>query len=426
MEKSSTPPLRFDTLQLHAGQGGPDPATGARAVPIYATSSYVFEDADHAAQLFAGLGDGNQYGRMDNPTVQVFVDRIVALEGGKGGVAFSSGQAATTATLLALAEPGKHVVFSREMFGGTYAVARKILEPWGVSWDAVDQTVEAVEAAIRDETVAVWVENIANPTCTVPDIPAIAALCKTRKIPFVVDNTWGCAGYLCRPLEMGANIVVHSATKWIGGHGTFIGGALVDGGTFDWDHPNFPAFSRLDSRGRSYIAREGDLAFRLRAHDLGLFVMGMTLSPQTAFLGLQGLETLSIRVQRECDSALALARWLEAHPAVARVHYPGLESHPSHAVAKRVLRNGFGGVLSFETKDEEGAKHFVNRVKIASHLANIGDARTVVILPWFTTHSALEESVRRSAGITPQLVRLSAGLEDLEDLMADLDQALRR
>jgi O-acetylhomoserine (thiol)-lyase len=395
-------------------------------VPIYATSSYVFEDADHAARLFAGLAEGNQYGRMDNPTVQAFVDRIVALEGGKGGVGFSSGQAATTATLLSLAEPGKHVVFSREMFGGTYAVARKILEPWGCAWDAVDQTVDAIEAAIRDETVAVWVENITNPACTVPDIPAIAALCKERKVPFVVDNTWGCAGYLCRPLELGANIVVHSATKWIGGHGTFIGGALVDGGTFDWDHPNFPAFSKLDTRGRTYISREGALAFRLRAHDLGLFVMGMTLAPQSAFLGLQGLETLSLRVQRECDSALALARWLSEHPAVARVHYPGLEEHPSHAVAKRVLRNGFGAVLSFETKDDEGAKRFVNRVKIASHLANIGDAKTVVILPWYTTHSALEESARRAAGVTPALVRLSVGLEDLGDLKADLDQALRR
>lgn len=423
---SDTPPspLHFDTLQLHAGQEAPDPTTGARAVPIYATSSYVFESADHARALFAGEVEGNQYGRMHNPTVQAFVDRLVALEGGAGGVALASGQAATTTTLMALAAPGKHVVFSREMFGGTYAVARKLLGPWGCHWDVVEQSVDGVEATLRDDTVAVWVENIANPTCTVPDLAALAALCRERRIPLVVDNTWGCAGYLCRPLELGADIVVHSATKWIGGHGTFIGGAIVDGGTFDWTHPNFPAFSRLDSRGRSYVSRAGKLAFRMRAHDLGLFTMGMTLSPQSAFLALQGLETLSLRVERECATALELARWLEEHPKVERVHYPGLESHPSHEVAKRTLQNGFGAVLSFETSSEEAARRFVDRVQLVSHLANIGDSRTVVILPWFTTHAAMEEVERRSAGVKPEMVRLSVGLEHPDDLKADLDQAL--
>jgi len=424
MDEASRP-RGFDTQQIHAGQEGGDATTGARAVPIYATSSYVFRSAEDAARIFAGETEGSQYGRMDNPTVDAFVDRVVALEGGKAGVGLSSGQAATTTAFLALTGPGKHIVFSREVFGGTYSVVRKVLEPWGCAWDAVDQTVEGIEAALRDDTVAVWVENIANPSCAVPDIPAIADLCRSRRIPFIVDNTWGCGGYICRPLEMGADIVVHSATKWIGGHGTFIGGILVDGGTFDWDHPNFPAFSRPDSRGRSYLSRAGSLAFNLRAHELGLSTMGMTLSPMSAFLGLQGLETLSLRVRRECDSALELARWLETHPAVRRVDYPGLENHPTHHVARRVLQNGFGAVLSFEAADEATARGFVEKIRVASHLANIGDARTVAILPWFTTHSSLDEEGRRAAGVTPSLVRLSVGIEGIEDLKADLDQALR-
>lgn len=336
----------------------------------------------------------------------------------------SSGQAATTATLLALAAPGTHLVLSSELFGGTFAVARKILEPWGCRWDAVDPTPEAVAAAVRDETVAVWVETIGNPNCNVPDLEALAALCRERRIPFVVDNTWGCAGYLCRPLALGADIVVHSATKWIGGHGTFLGGVIVDGGTFDWDDPRFPAFRRPDGRGRTYLSRGGELAFRLRAWDLGLVTMGMTLSPHHALQGLTGLETLSLRVQRQCDHALALARWLEDHPAVERVHYAGLESHPSHEVAARVLPRGAGGVLSFEARSEEAARRFVERVRVASHLANIGDAKTVVILPWFTTHASVPEEGRRAAGVSPAMVRVSVGLEDLEDLKEDFERAL--
>jgi O-acetylhomoserine/O-acetylserine sulfhydrylase-like pyridoxal-dependent enzyme len=424
MTSSGSNEPSFDTVQVHAGQESADPTTGARAVPIYETSSYVYESAEHAAQLFAGQAEGNQYGRMHNPTVAAFVDRVVALEGGAAGVGLCSGQAASTATLLALAAPGKHVVFSSELFGGTFALARKVLGPWGCEWDAVDPTPEAVEAALREDTVAVWVESIANPNCNVPDMEALGRLCRERRIPFVVDNTWGCAGYLCRPLEMGADIVVHSATKWIGGHGTFLGGVIVDGGSFDWDHPNFPAFSKPDTRGQTYISRAGKLAFRLRAWDLGLVTMGMTLSPHGAFLGLQGLETLSLRVQRQCDSSLELARWLESHPKVSRVHYPGLESHPCHEVAGRNLIRGFGGVFSFETRDPESAQRFVESTKIASHLANIGDVKTVVILPWYTTHSSLPEEDRRAAGVSPELVRVSVGLEGVEDLKADISQAL--
>lgn len=416
-------PLAFDSLQVHAGQEEVDPS-GARAVPIYATSSFVFESAQHAEDLFAGRREGNQYGRMHNPTVEAFVRRLVALEGGAAGVALASGQAATTATLLTLASPGAHVVFSSEMFGGTFAVATKILEPWGCATRTVRPDAAAVAAAIQDETVAVWLETIANPSGTVPDIAAVAALCRERGVPLVVDNTWGCGGYLCRPLSLGADIVVHSATKWIGGHGAFVAGAIVEAGGFDWSSPRFPAFSKEDSRGRSYLSKGGETAFTLRAHDLGLFTMGMTLSPYHASLALQGLETLSLRVQRACDSALSLAQWLEARPDVKRVLYPGLPSHPTFEAATRVLEHGFGAVLAFEARTEAAARAFLDRVRLASHLANIGDAKTVVIHPWTTTHAGLPEGARRQAGVTPELVRVSVGLEDVGDLMADLAQAL--
>ena len=415
--------MDFDTLQLHAGQECPDPATGARAVPIYATSSYCFESAQHAADVFSGAQAGNQYARMHNPTVAAFAERLTALEKGKAGVALSSGQAATTVTLFALARPGANFVVSRELFGGTFSVARKLLEPWGTTFKAVEPTAEAVAAAIDANTVGVWLETIANPSCTVPDIAAVADAAHAQGVPLIVDNTWGCGGYLCQPLTLGADIAVHSATKWIGGHGTFVGGALVDGGSFDWTSERFPAFAVPDSRGRTYLSRS-DTPFALRAYDLGLFTMGMTLSPHSAFLGLQGLETLSLRVQRSCDSALALAQWLETHPAVKRVVYPGLPSHLSHEMAKTTLRHGFGAVVSFETVDVETANAFLDNVQLASHLANIGDAKTVVITPWTTTHAGLPETARREAGVTPELVRLSVGLESLKDLKQDFAQAL--
>ena len=421
-----TQPLAFDTLSVHAGQK-PDPTTGSRAVPIYATASFTYESAEHAANLFAGEVSGNQYGRMHNPTVDVFVERLVALEAGVAGVGLSSGQAATTATLLALARPGGQVVVSSECFGGTFSVLRKLLEPWGCEVATVAPTPDAIQAAIRDETVGVWVETIANPSCSVPDIGAIAELCNGAGVPFVVDNTWGCGGYLCQPLALGADVVVHSATKWIGGHGTFVGGAIVEAGRFDWaaQPERFPAFVKPDTRGRSYVSRAPETAFTLRAYDLGLFTMGMTLSPYAASLALQGLETLPLRVQRSCDTTLALARWLEAQPEVKRVLYPGLPSHPSYETAQRTLSNGFGAVLSFEAKTPELAARFLDRVQLASHLANIGDAKTVVISPWTTTHAGLGEAARRDAGVTPELVRVSVGLEALPDLEADFSQALR-
>jgi O-acetylhomoserine/O-acetylserine sulfhydrylase len=416
--------MDFETLQLHAGQEDSDSATGARAVPIYATSSYIFDSAQHAADIFAGHASGNQYGRMHNPTVDAFVKRLVALEGGKAGVALSSGQAATTTTLFALARPGSNFVVSQELFGGTFSVARKLLTPWGCEFIAVPPTAEVIAAAMTNTTVGVWIETIANPSCSVPDIAAIADAAHAQGVPLIVDNTWGCGGYLCQPIAQGADIVVHSATKWIGGHGTFIAGALIDAGTFDWNADRFPAFHKPDARGKSYLDKAGVMAFTSRAWDLGLFTMGMTLSPHSAFLALQGLETLSLRVQRACDSTLELARWLETQPGVKRVIYPGLSSHPSHAVARRTLRHGFGAVFSFEAADLKTAQTFLNNVRLASHLANIGDAKTVVINPWTTTHASLPEAARRAAGVTPELIRVSVGLESLADLQADFAQAL--
>nr|AWJ66298.1 O-acetylhomoserine sulfhydrylase [uncultured bacterium] len=415
--------MEFDTLQVHAGQEL-DPHSKARTVPIYATSSYVFDSAEHAAAVFAGKEKGNQYGRMHNPTVQAFADRMVALEAGRAGLALSSGQAATTAVLLALMSPGKELVLSNQLFGGTYSVVNKILEPWGVTSISVEPSLETIAEVSHEQTAAVWLETIANPSCNVPDISAIAEHCQKLDIPLVVDNTWGCAGYLCRPLEQGADIVIHSATKWIGGHGSFIGGALVDAGRYNWANGKYPAFTKPNKKGQSYVDRAGATALTLRAYDLGLFTMGMTLSPYAASLALQGLETLSLRVQRSCDSALALATFLAEHPAVKQVHYPGLPSSSCHQIAKKTLQHGFGAVFSFEPQSLAAAKQFLNRVKLASHLANIGDAKTVVINPWTTTHAGLSESERYQAGVSPELIRVSLGLEGLADLKDDFAQAL--
>lgn len=431
------PDYDFETLQLHAGQENSDEKTKARAVPIYATSSYTFDSADHATNVFAGNEKGNQYGRMHNPTVDAFVQRLVALEQGKAGVAFSSGQAATTTALFALARPGTNFVVSRELFGGTFSVARKLLEPWGCTFITVDPTAEKIDAAINENTVGVWLETIANPSCTVPDIKRIADVSRAKGVPLIVDNTWGCGGYLCQPIKLGADIVMHSATKWIGGHGTFIAGALIDAGTFDWTNGRFPAFQKPDVRGKTYIDKAPETPFTSRAWDLGLFTMGMTLSPYAAFQALQGLETLSLRVQRSCESALELAKWLEQQPSVKRVIYPGLPSHPSHEIAKQTLSargtlSGvegsplYGAVLSFEAVDVETAHAFLNNVKLASHLANIGDAKTVVINCWTTTHAGMNEEARRAAGVTPELIRVSVGLESVKDLKEDFAQALEQ
>lgn len=414
----------FETLQVHAGQAGTDPSTRSRAVPIYATSSYTFSSAAEAEDVFAGRMPGNQYGRMHNPTVTAFVERVTALACGAGGVAFSSGQAAGTALLASVLAPGAHIVLSNQLFGGTFALVNKLFVPWGVTTSIVEPTADAIRAALRPETAAVWVETIANPSGTVPDLAAIAAACREAGVPFLVDNTFGCAGYLCRPIDFGADAVIESATKWIGGHGTFIGGVAIDAGSYPWDNGRFPAFTTKNAKGTTYVGTAGRLALTARMHDLGLFTMGMTLSPFAAFLALQGLETLSLRVGRSCETALELARWLEEQPGVARVLYPGLPSHPAHDVALRILRNGFGAVLAFDADSPEAARRFLDRLQLVSHLANIGDAKTLAIHPWSTTHAGLTAEGKAAAGVTEATVRVSVGLEALADLKADFLQAL--
>ena len=415
--------LGFATRAVHAGTP-PDPVTGSRAQPIHATASYVFESAAHAAALFAGEARGNQYARMHNPTVDAFAERMRDLEGGAGAVAFASGQAASAATLLALARPGARVVLSREAFGGTFSLFRKWLEPWGVRVTTVPPTAAGVAAALGDDVVAVWVETIANPSGTVPDLPALAALAHAAGAPLVVDNTWGCGGFLCRPLEHGADVVVHSATKWIGGHGAFVGGVVVDGGHFTFDAARFPAFHARDARGRGWVERHGHVALAARVHDLGLFTLGATLSPFAAFLALQGLETLELRCARSCANTLALARWLEGRQGVEAVRYAGLPGDPSHETARRMLHGGFGAVLALDLLDQAAAFRFLDALQLVSQLANIGDAKSVAIHPWTTTHATLGEEERRAAGVHPGTVRLSVGLETLDDLLADLGAAL--
>jgi len=423
-DRGPTPAAAFATVALHAGTP-PDPVTGSRAQPIHATASYVFEGATHAAALFAGEARGNQYARMHNPTVDAFAERMRALERGEAAVALASGQAASAATLLALARPGSRVVLSREAFGGTFALFRKWLEPWGVRLSTVAPSADAVAAAMDDDVVAVWVETIANPSGTVPDLPALADAAHAGGAPLVVDNTWGCGGALCRPLEHGADVVVHSATKWIGGHGAFIGGVVIDGGRFAFGAARFPAFHARDAQGRVWLERHGRSALAARVHDLGLFTLGATLSPFAAFLALQGLETLELRTQRSCAQALALARWLRDRDGVADVRYPGLETHPSHEVARRVLNGGFGAVLALDLADRAAAYRFLDALELVSQVANIGDAKSVAIHPWTTTHAGLGEPERRAAGVFPGTVRVSVGLEDLDDLRADLEGALR-
>jgi O-acetylhomoserine/O-acetylserine sulfhydrylase-like pyridoxal-dependent enzyme len=413
----------FATQSLHAGTP-PDPLTGSRAPAIHPTAAFVFESSAHAEALFAGEAEGNQYGRMHNPTVAAFEARMLALEGGVAAVALASGQAASSALLLALTQPGSRVLLSQEAFGGTFSIFRKWLQPWGVRLTTFEPTPAGLERALSDDVVAVWVESIANPSGTVPDVSALATLAHAAGAPLIVDNTWGCGGYLHRPFEHGADAIVHSATKWIGGHGTFIGGVVIDAGRFAFTPERFPAFHARDGRGRSWIERAGSKALAARVHDLGLFTLGATLSPYAAFHALQGLETLPLRVAHACRSALELARGLEGVAGVERVRYAGLPSHPSHAVATRMLRGGFGSVLALDLKDQAAAHRFLDRLELISVLANIGDAKSVAIHPWTTTHASLDPAAREAAGVFPGTVRISIGLEDLEDLQRDLDAAL--
>ncbi len=425
--------LRFETLQVHAGQE-PAPGTNARAVPIYQTTSYTFDSADHGANLFALKEFGNIYTRLMNPTTDVFEKRIAALEGGVAALATSSGQAAQFLAIANIAQAGDNVVSTSLLYGGTYNQFKVTLPRLGIGVKFVDgDDTAALEKAIDDRTKAIYVESIGNPAGNVPDYEALAAVAHENGIPLVVDNTFGAGGFLVQPNAWGADVVVESATKWIGGHGTSLGGAIVDSGKFDWARSGkFPVFTEPSPGYHGLVFNDvfgpkgpfGNIQFIIRARVEGLRDLGPALSPFNAFLLLQGLETLSLRVQRQVDNALALAKWLKTHPSVAWVNYTGLEEHPYHQRARKYLRNGFGGVLTFGIKGGfEAGKKFINAVKLSSHLANVGDAKTLVIHPASTTHQQLSDAEQRSAGVTPDQIRVSAGIEHVDDIKEDFEEA---
>jgi O-acetylhomoserine (thiol)-lyase len=419
-----------DTLAVHAGQV-PDPATNSRAVPIYATTSYVFNDTQHAADLFGLRVFGNIYTRIMNPTSDVFEKRVAELEGGIAALALASGMAAESLTVLNLARAGDNFVSSQTVYGGTYNLFNYTLPKWGITSRLVDiHDLDRVRAAIDDRTRLLFIESIGNPRLDVPDFAALADIAHEAGIPLVVDNTFAGAT-LVRPIEHGADLVIHSATKWIGGHGTAIGGVVVDAGKFDWTsaaaRKRFPEFSAPDPsyHGLVYTEAFGPAAFIIKLRVQLLRDLGPALSPFNAFLFLQGLETLPLRMQRHSASALEIARWLAKDPRVEWVSYPGLENHPEHRNAARYLQGGFGGVLTFGVKGgHAAARGLIDRIKLFSLLANVGDAKSLIIHPASTTHEQLTPEQQRATGTTPELVRLSVGLEDVRDLIADLDQAL--
>lgn len=427
---------RFETLQLHAGQI-PDPVTKSRAVPIYQTTSYNFDNADHAANLFGLKEFGNIYTRIMNPTTAVFEDRIAKLESGAAALAVASGHAAQFITITTIAEAGDNIVSSSYLYGGTYNQFKVTFPRLGINVKFVTSNkAEDYESSIDKKTKALYVETIGNPGLNVPDLKKFADLAHKHNIPLIVDNTFGAGGYIVRPIEHGADIVVESATKWIGGHGTSIGGVIVDSGKFNWGNGKFPLFTTPSPSYHGLNFWEvfgeggpfGNISFIIRARVEQLRDVGPALSPFNSFLFIQGLETLSLRVERHAQNTLALAKWLKKHPKVSFVIYPGLEEHPDHETAKKYFRKDlFGGILSFELKGGyEAGKSFINNVQLASLLANVGDAKTLVIHPASTTHSQLSESERTQAGATPGLIRVSPGIEHIDDIIEDFEQALSK
>lgn len=424
---------RFETLQLHAGQEEVEETTRSRAVPIYQTTSYTFKDSSHAADLFALKEFGNIYTRIMNPTTDAFEKRIAALEGGVAALATASGQSAQFIALSNILGAGDNLVASSNLYGGTYNQFKVAFKRLGIEVRFADgHDADSIASLIDENTKAVYTETIGNPSFGVPDFERIAEIAHSHDIPLVVDNTFGAGGYLCQPIKHGADIVTASATKWIGGHGTSIGGVIVDSGKFNWANDKFPQFTEPSEGYHGLKFWEvfgedghfGNIAFIIRARVEGLRDFGPALSPFNAFLLLQGLETLSLRVQRHADNTLELAQWLENHEAVKKVSYPGLESHPDHEKAKKYLQNGFGGVLSFELHGErEQASQFVEKLQLVSHLANVGDAKTLIIHPASTTHQQLSDEEQHSAGVTPTLLRVSVGIEHIEDIKADFQQA---
>lgn len=429
--------LHFETLQLHAGQQI-DPTTKSRAVPLYQTTSYAFDDTDHAANLFGLRQFGNIYTRIMNPTTDVFEQRIAALEGGVAALATASGQSAQFIALNNILQAGDNFVSTSYLYGGTYNQFKVAFKRLGIDvrfaeGDSPDNFVKHIDK----NTKAIYLETIGNPRLNIPDFEKFAALAKEYDLPLIVDNTFGAGGYLFRPLEWGANVVVSSTTKWINGHGTSIGGVIVDGGNYNWANGKFPQFTEPSEgyHGLKFwdVFGEGNplglpnIAFAIRARVEGLRDFGPSQSPFNSFLNIQGLETLSLRVQRHAENALDLAKWLEADDRVDFVWYPGLESSPYHKLAQKYLPNGFGGVLQFGIKGgAENGRKFINSLKLASHLANVGDAKTLAIHPASTTHEQLSDAERSASGVLPNLVRISVGLEHIKDIKADFEQAFEK
>ncbi|MDP8219440.1 MAG: O-acetylhomoserine aminocarboxypropyltransferase/cysteine synthase [Candidatus Theseobacter exili] len=421
-----------ETISLHAGQQ-PDPVTGARAVPIYQTTSYVFKNTEHAANLFALKEFGNIYTRLMNPTTDVFEKRLASLEGGTGALATASGMSAIFLAIHTIAEAGDHIVTSSSLYGGTDTFFRYTLPKLGIAVTFVDEATPAkIDKAIQSNTKAVYAETIGNPKGDVLDLSEIADVAHKHKIPFIIDNTF--SPVLCRPIEHGVDIVIHSCTKWIGGHGTSIGGIIVDSGNFDWSSGRFPEFTNPDPSYHGLIYWDalgnvpdiGNIAFIIKARVQGMRNIGPCPSPFNSFLLLQGVETLPLRIKQHCDNALKLAQWLEQQDEVNWVMYTGLPNHPHHNLANKYLDGGFGAVLGFGIRGGRAAgEKFINSVKLASHLANVGDAKTLVIHPASTTHQQMSEAEQLSCGIKPEFVRAAVGLENIEDIISDFNQALK-
>lgn len=420
------PNYDVETVLLHGGQT-PDPTTGSRAVPIYQTTSYVFDNTDHAQNLFALNEFGNIYTRIMNPTVDVLEKRLALLEGGAAAVATSSGMSAIAFAILNIAHAGDEIVAAENLYGGTYNLFAVTLPKYGIKVKFVDATdPENFRNAITPKTKAIFGEIIGNPSLRVLDVEAVAKVAHDNYIPLIIDNTFA-SPYLCNPIKWGADIVVHSATKWIGGHGTTIGGVVVDGGNFNWDHPNFPGFTEPDAsyNGIKYAQTFGNLAFAVKLRVQLLRDFGACLSPQNAFLLLQGLETLHLRVEKHNENALELAKYLQDHPAVEWVSYPGLPDHAAHSLARKYLGKGNGSIVNFGIKGgRDAGRKAIDSIKLWSHVANVGDAKSLIIHPASTTHQQLTGDDLIKSGVTEDLIRLSVGIESLKDLQNDLDQAL--
>ncbi|MDR0911521.1 MAG: O-acetylhomoserine aminocarboxypropyltransferase/cysteine synthase [Methanobrevibacter sp.] len=416
------------TIELHAGQEEADPTTGSRAVPIYQTTSYVFKDTDHAARLFALEETGNIYTRLTNPTNEVLEQRVAAIEGGVAGLSFASGAAAITTSILNLSEVGDNIVSADNLYGGTYSLFANTFPHFGRKVNFVgSQDLDGFANAIDENTKAIYAESLGNPKLDVPDFEELAKIAHENDIPLIIDNT--SAVGLVKPLEHGADIVVDSATKFIGGHGTSIGGVIVTGDKFDWANGKFPVFTTPDPayNGLVYADALGPLAYITRARAIFLRDVGPTISPFNSFLLLQGSETLSLRVKQHSENALEVAKFLKNHDSVNWVNYPGLEDDPAHDGAKKYLKGGFGALLGFGIKGGlEAGKKFINNVKLLSHLANIGDSKSLVIHPASTTHSQLTEAEQAATGVSPDFIRVSIGIENVEDIIADIDQALNK